>query len=162
MTNLSKKGYLNKYLFAVVISLICLCVGFVLCYVYLVIPLHQATSPTLPPQQVSNHKHNGAQMIAVITQMRNFMTALDAFKVDTGSYPGGTNTLQVLVHRPFGTTNWIGPYVSQIPKDPWDQDYVYECPGRHTSWGYHYDLFSLGPPGETNPIANWSTPGMQR
>jgi type II secretion system protein G len=151
---------MNKYLFAVVTSFICLCAGFVLYYIYLVIPQH-AAAPALP-QRVSHPKHNGAQMVAVITQMRSFKTALDAYMVDTGSYPCGTNTLQALVHKPFGTTNWNGPYVSNIPKDPWDHDYVYECPGQHTAWGCHYDLFSPGPPDETNPIANWSTPGMAR
>jgi type II secretion system protein G len=177
---------MKKYLFAVVTGCLGLCLGFALCYVYLVIPQHGATavdsvnvrnnkgkpvqdtwadnSPpaALPPQQVSDRKQIAAQMIAATTQMFSFKTALDAFRVDTGFYPTGTNALQALVHKPVGTTNWIGPYVTDIPKDPWGHDYVYECPGQHTASGYHYDLFSPGPPGARVPIANWSTPGMSR
>ena len=75
----------------------------------------------------------------------NSCTALDAFKRDTGHYPTGTNGLLELVQRPPDTTNWHGPYLEFIPKDPWGHDYIYECPGKHNT--NFFDLISLGPDG---------------
>jgi len=98
--------------------------------------------------------HGGAApMTAAMTEIQNLKSALDSFQVDNGFYP--TNDLGGLLKQPRGTTNWHGPYVDGIPKDPWGRDYVYECPGRHTASGFPYDLLSLGPPGASNPIANW-------
>ena len=37
-----------------------------------------------------------------------------------------------LVQQPRDAQNWRGPYLQpMIPKDPWGNDYIYECPGRH-------------------------------
>ncbi len=96
-----------------------------------------------------------ARMTAAMTELQSLKSALDSFHVDNGFYPG-TNGLQDLVQEPSGATNWRGPYVVLIPKDPWGRDYIYECPGKHTAAGYPYDLLSLGLPGSSNPIANWS------
>jgi general secretion pathway protein G len=94
------------------------------------------------------------------SQLKAFEEELRAFADDNGFYPG-TNGLWDLVKPPHGTTNWHGPYIDNlpndpIPKDPWGNEYIYECPGKHTASGYPYDLYSLGPPGSTNPVANWA------
>jgi general secretion pathway protein G len=104
----------------------------------------------------------GAQMVAVSAQMANFKTALDAFQVDTGAYPAGTNALAALVRPPQGTTNWHGPYMERIPKDPWGYDYIYTFPGSHVASGYPYDLFSPGAAKLKHPAArNWMDPGLK-
>ena len=41
-----------------------------------------------------------------------------------------------------------------IPQDPWHNDYIYECPGRHNPSSY--DISSLGPPGDNMVIGNWT------
>ena len=38
--------------------------------------------------------------------------------------------------------NWKGPYLKEIPKDPWGNEYGYECPGRLNPSSY--DLISGG------------------
>ena len=86
-------------------------------------------------------------------------SALDAFKVDTGAYPKGSNGLLELVHQPIGATNWHGPYFDppKWPVDPWGNKYIYEYPGKHDTNGY--DLFSAGPdgkPGTDDDIVNWT------
>src|SRR5882762_909341 len=84
---------------------------------------------------------------AAKTQISTFSTALDAFEVDTGSYPRGQDGLQQLVAQPADVTGWRGPYlVSDIPLDPWGHAYVYEFPGRVNATGY--DLRSAGPDGQ--------------
>jgi general secretion pathway protein G len=94
---------------------------------------------------------------AATTQISTFRTALDAFEVDNGYYPKGKGGLQDLIVQPRDAQNWRGPYLQtdRIPLDPWGNEYIYECPGRHNPSSY--DLSSLGPPGGDKLIANWST-----
>jgi general secretion pathway protein G len=43
-----------------------------------------------------------------------------------------------------------------MPKDPWGNPYLYECPGTHNS--SFYDLMSMGPDrvaGTADDITNW-------
>ena len=98
-----------------------------------------------------------ARMTAAQSQIATFGTALDAFEVDNGYYPKGKNGLQDLITAPRDATNWRGPYLQaeSVPKDPWNNDYIYENPGRHNTTSY--DLSSMGPPGEDMVIGNWTT-----
>jgi general secretion pathway protein G len=101
-----------------------------------------------------------ARVAAAKTQISTFGTALDAFEVDNGFYPRGKSGLNDLVQPPRNATNWKGPYMQgDIPLDPWQQPYVYECPGKHNTSGY--DLSSQGPPGGNGIIANWTVPGQK-
>ena len=97
-----------------------------------------------------------AQVAATQTQIATFKTALDAYEVDNGFYPRGKNGLMDLIQPPRDAQNWRGPYLSAaaIPKDPWGNEYIYECPGRHNPSSY--DVSSLGPPGDNTVIANWT------
>ena len=88
-----------------------------------------------------------ARNTAAQTQISTLGTALDAFEVDTGSYPRGTDALAQLLVAPPDVTNWRGPYLkSDIPLDPWGHPYSYEYPGRVNQNGY--DLRSAGPDGQ--------------
>lgn len=87
-----------------------------------------------------------ARTTAVATQISSFSTALDAFEVDNGYYPRGKSGLLDLVQQPRDAQNWKGPYLKEIPKDPWGNEYVYECPGRVNVSSY--DLTSAGPDGK--------------
>jgi general secretion pathway protein G len=93
---------------------------------------------------------------ATVTQISIFKTALNSFEVDNGYYPKGKNGLQDLIVKPRDAQNWRGPYLEadRIPLDPWGNEYIYECPGRHNPTSY--DLSSSGPPGGEKLIANWS------
>jgi general secretion pathway protein G len=93
---------------------------------------------------------------AAVTQISTFKTALDAFEVDNGYYPKGKNGLVDLIQQPKDAQNWRGPYLQAdtVPKDPWSNDYIYECPGRHNPTAY--DLSSTGPPGADKVIGNWT------
>jgi general secretion pathway protein G len=86
-----------------------------------------------------------AKITAARTQISSFSTALDAFEVDNGYYPKGRDGLQDLIQQPRDAQNWRGPYLKEIPKDPWNSDYVYEYPGKVNA--NSYDLVSFGPDG---------------
>ena len=86
-----------------------------------------------------------ARITAATTQISSFSTALDTFEVDNGYYPKGRDGLLDLVQRPRDAQNWRGPYLKEIPKDPWNNDYIYECPGKVNTGSY--DIVSMGPDG---------------
>ena len=99
------------------------------------------------------------RVTATQTQLSTFKTALDAFEVDMGYYPKGRNGLVDLIQQPRDAKNWHGPYMQSdvIPKDPWGNDYMYECPGRHNP--SFYDLSSAGADGRAgtdDDICNWT------
>jgi general secretion pathway protein G len=97
-----------------------------------------------------------ARLTAAQTQISSFDTALSAFEVDNGYYPKGKAGLLELVEQPRDAQNWKGPYLKDVPKDPWNNDYIYEYPGRRNVSSY--DLSSAGPdgkPGSDDDITNW-------
>jgi general secretion pathway protein G len=103
-----------------------------------------------------------ARRAAAVAQIAIFSTALDAFEVDNGYYPKGRNGLQDLVQQPREAPNWKGPYLrGDIPLDPWNNAYTYECPGRHNPTGF--DIMSTGFDGREggdDDITNWQQAGQ--
>ncbi len=96
-------------------------------------------------------------------QIESIETALKLYKLDNGSYPTTEQGLQALVEPPSVgelASAWReGGYLEKgrVPKDPWDSEYVYLCPGIHGD----FDLVSYGADGETGgegkdmDINNW-------
>ena len=73
---------------------------------------------------------NPARATAARSQIDAFMTALDNYLIDVGSYPTTEQGLEALRTDP-GVADWRGPYLrKEIPLDPWGTDYVYRAPGR--------------------------------
>jgi general secretion pathway protein G len=83
-------------------------------------------------------------------------SALDQYRLDNGSYPGGLEALQ---QKPAASTAWNGPYLKKsVPNDPWGNSYKYKCcPGQHGE----YDLWSEGADnapggeGENADVVSW-------
>lgn len=91
-------------------------------------------------------------------QIDAFSKALDAYRIDTGSYPANDPGLRALVERPANAPRWRGPYLQKgIPPDPWGNAYSYANPGRHGE----IDIVSLGRDGrpggteESADLGNW-------
>jgi len=73
-----------------------------------------------------------ARVTAARAQINSFMTALGAYKLDTGLFPTTEQGLQALRVKPQGVNQWEGPYLPQdIPNDPWGKPYIYKYPGEH-------------------------------
>ena len=103
---------------------------------------------------------DAARRTAARAQINSFMTALGAYKLDTGTYPTTELGLNGLRVRPENMPQWNGPYLPQdIPADPWGHPYLYKYPGDH---GDEPDIVSLGsdgqPGGEGNnaDILSWN------
>ena len=127
--------------------------GFTLVEMLLVLVILATLAAIVYPKVMGRSEQ--ARVTAAQTQIANFKTALDAFEVDNGYYPKGKNGLMDLVTQPRDATSWHGPYLESITKDPWGNDYIFECPGRRNP--NSYDISSGGPPGGENPIGNWTT-----
>lgn len=84
---------------------------------------------------------------------------LTPYKLDMGNYPTTEEGLQALIRAPAGKeANWKGPYLEEIPVDPWKQDYQYKYPGsKNINGARGYDIWSLGPDGteSADDIGNW-------
>lgn len=92
-------------------------------------------------------KSDTARITAARAQINSFMTALGAYKLDTGLYPAIDQGLEALRRQPQNVNQWQGPYLPQdIPVDPWGNPYVYKYPGDHG--GIEPDIISYGADGQ--------------
>jgi general secretion pathway protein G len=92
------------------------------------------------------------------SQIQEFESVLDIYRLDVGRYPTTEEGLQVLRVKPPNVENWDGPYLKKdLPLDPWNHPYSYRCPGQHGD----YDLISMGSDGQEGgdgdavDIVNW-------
>ena len=82
----------------------------------------------------------GAQRDAALSQISSLEAALDTYRLDVGEYP---DSLAGLIENDSGRAAWNGPYLRRdVPKDPWQNDYVYDANGQE------FSLISFGPDGE--------------
>lgn len=99
----------------------------------------------------------GARSDSAKLQIQNLSEVLDMYKLGVGRYPTTDEGLDALVTQPSGASNWAGPYIKKLPKDPWGHDYQYKSPGEHGE----FDVYSLGADnseggtGEAKDVASW-------
>jgi general secretion pathway protein G len=87
-----------------------------------------------------------ARVTAARVQINSFMTAIGAYKLDTGTFPTTEMGLAALREHPANVNGWNGPYMqAEIPMDPWGRAFVYKYPGEH---GDEPDLISYGADGQ--------------
>jgi len=78
------------------------------------------------------------------------------FRIDTGSFPSTSEGLAALLKAPGNkAAKWKGPYIDNLPDDPWGNPYKYRYPGSKNP--NKYDLYSLGQDGteSADDIGNW-------
>lgn len=91
--------------------------------------------------------------------IKSFKTALASYYADNGFYPSTEQGMEALVTAPTGgrvPQNYLeGGYIEKVPKDPWNNDYIFICPGQHGD----YDIVSYGKDGQKGgdkDIESWS------
>lgn len=91
--------------------------------------------------------HEG-QVNSTKIQMSNLDGRLKEFRRKCGFFPSTEQGLEALVTKPVGGRECKdypqNGFVedNQVPKDPWDHDFVYESDGKT------FNIYSLGPDGE--------------
>src|SRR2546428_5634722 len=86
-----------------------------------------------------------AKTMRVQADIQAIGTQLKLYESMNGFYPTTDQGLQALVTQPDTDpkpARWYQLY-SSLPKDPWQNDYIYRYPGLKNPNGY--DLFSAGP-----------------
>ncbi len=86
-----------------------------------------------------------AKVTTTEVQMKNIEQALKLYKLHNSFYPTTEQGLKALVEKPEEDPvpkNWKGPYIEKIPKDAWENDFIYISDGKQ------FNLISPGPDGE--------------
>jgi general secretion pathway protein G len=83
--------------------------------------------------------------VRISSDIQGINTQLKLYESMNGFFPSSEQGLQALVTQPSSDpqpTRWYQLY-KELPKDPWNNTYVYINPGRKNPNGY--DLYSAGP-----------------
>lgn len=86
-----------------------------------------------------------AKDMRVQADVQAISTQLRLYESMNGFFPTSDQGLQALVTQPDGDpkpARWYQLF-KEVPKDPWQNSYIYRCPGTKNSDSY--DLFSAGP-----------------
>ena len=95
------------------------------------------------------------RVIEAKDRIRELDRAVREFRRDTGKLP---RDLKELTVNDRGIENWKGPYVKEIPPDPWKRPYIYRAPGEHGE----FDILSFGADGQPGgdsvdgEVGNWN------
>jgi len=123
------------------------CRGFTLIELMVVIVILGILAGLLVPR-IMGRPEEAKQLKAKI-QIEGLETALKLYKLDNGMYPDTSQGLQALIERPetepFPKKWRKGGYLEKgrLPKDPWENDFVYLSPGIHGD----YEIISYGTDG---------------
>lgn len=95
-----------------------------------------------------------ARVTAAKTSIADLEKAMGMFEVDCGRFPSSDEGLEALVQPPPNVQGWRGPYIKEIPLDPWNNPYLYRFPSVRRAGGI--DILSFGPDGRegNDDIAN--------
>lgn len=119
--------------------------GFTLIELLLVLVILGVLAALVVPKFTNRSQQ--ARETAAKADLSNMSIALDSFEIDTGRFPTNEEGLGALMVTPANVQGWRGPYLkgSALPKDPWNNEYVYRYPGQVNTGGY--DIYSMGPDG---------------
>lgn len=139
--------------------------GFTLIELLLVITIISVLAAVVVPRFFGRSQE--ARIVAARqTIVGTFGIAMDLFEQDTGRYPRSDEGLGALVNNPQ-ITNWRGPYLksTNIPLDPWGNEYKYSYPSELTSSEFLYDIISAGPDGvfgNNDDVTNHDEPANEK
>lgn len=134
--------------------------GFTLLEIIVVVVIIGILAAIVVPQFMD--RPGEARITRARQDIQGIVTALNLYKLDNFTYPSAAQGLQALVTRPSGqpeAPNWKGPYLNQMPKDPWGRPYQYQMPGQRGA----VDVYSFGADGraggegEAADVGNWES-----
>lgn len=87
------------------------------------------------------NKVRQAEETRVAQDIRAIDSALKFYRLDNYRYPSQSEGLDALMTAPESADNWDGPYLEDVPVDPWGTPYRYNNPGSH---GKEVDIYTFG------------------
>jgi general secretion pathway protein G len=120
--------------------------GFTLIEIMVVVVILAVLGALVVPKILENV--DKARVTRAQSDIRAIQTALDLYRLDNFKYPTTEQGLQALVTQPVDPTitNYrSGGYLASMPKDPWNNPYIYISPGTD---GRDYDIISYGRDGK--------------
>ena len=100
--------------------------------------------------------------VRVKGDIQSITTALRMYNAQNGFFPTTEQGLKALVVQPSSEPRprqWRCAFEDgKVPRDPWDNEYIYACPGKHNPRGV--DISSAGPDrqaGTADDLGNWDT-----
>ncbi len=129
--------------------------GFTLLEIMVVVAIIGLLAAVIVPNVIGQGE--SAKVDLTKANMGKIVQQLDLYKFNNGTYPTTEEGLNALVERSESARKWPeGGYLSKVPQDPWNNDYVYLSPGVDGP----FDLLSLGADGVeggegTNADINW-------
>ena len=128
--------------------------GFTLIEVMVVVVILGILAAILVPKVMD--RPDQARKIKAKQDIRALEAALNLYKLDNFVYPTTDQGLEALLEKPSSPEppNWKdGGYLDRLPKDPWNQDYLYLSPGEQGT----IDIFSTGADQQPSDdeIGNW-------
>jgi general secretion pathway protein G len=112
---------------------------------------------------VVNAASDRSRLMAAHADIAVLENTLKRFDADCGRYPTTTEGFSALIRCPTNvpTRRWHGPCLTDIPSDPWGNEYVYRFPSEYNPNGF--DLYSVGFDGisksggnDADDINNWN------
>ena len=89
-----------------------------------------------------------AKLAAAKSSIASISASLDTFELAVGRFPTTEEGLGALVTKPVSLTTedqWDGPYMREVPLDPWNRPFLYKSPGEKS---VDYDVISPGRDGQ--------------
>ena len=120
--------------------------GFTLIEIMVVVVILAVLGALVVPKILENV--DKARVTRAQSDIRAVQTALDLYRLDNFKYPTTEQGLQALVTQPVDPTitNYrSGGYLPSLPKDPWNNVYLYASPG---VGGRDYDITTYGRDGK--------------
>ncbi|MCG8393492.1 MAG: type II secretion system major pseudopilin GspG [Pseudomonadales bacterium] len=116
--------------------------GFTLLEIMVVVAIIGLLAAVIVPNVIGQGE--AAKVDLTKANMGKIVQQLDLYKFNNGSYPTSEEGLNALVERPESARKWPdGGYLSKVPQDAWNNDYVYLSPGVEGP----FDLISMGADG---------------
>ena len=116
--------------------------GFTLIEVMVVVVILSILAAIVVPRIMDRPEQ--ARITKARADIRALESALNLYRLDNMTYPTTDQGLDALVSKPSGSPepkNWkSGGYIDRLPKDPWDNAYLYISPGSHGA----IDIYSGG------------------
>lgn len=113
--------------------------GFTLIEIMVVVVVIALLGAMIVPTLFS--KVQQAEETRIAQDIRAVESAMKFYRLDNFRYPTQVQGLDALLEQPSGNDRWNGPYLEDLPLDPWGQAYLYVYPGTK---GKDFDVFTFG------------------